>query len=60
MTVNISDGNVLCGYEAARALDEYIRRLEDREISGLTGKQTATLLKTAKLLRIAVTQSSNT
>ena len=53
---NMSDEDILCGYKAAEALDKYIQRLEKHKTKGLTEKQVSTLIKTAKLLRIAVVQ----
>jgi hypothetical protein len=52
------DRNVLCGNQAAKALDEYIQRLEEGNVEGLTEKQVYSLIKTAKVLRTAVVQSS--
>ncbi len=59
MTINICDSNVLCGHQAAKALDKYIRKLEKRKTTGLTQKQADALIKTAKVLRIAVVQNRN-
>jgi hypothetical protein len=50
---------VLCGHQAAKALDEYIQRLEEGKVEGLTEKQVYSLLKTAKVLRTAVVQSGS-
>lgn len=59
MTVNMLNSNGLCGYQAAKALDKYISRLEKRKVKGLTETQVHSLIKTAKVLRTAVVQSSN-
>jgi hypothetical protein len=56
MTVNICNRNVLCGYQAAKALDKYIQGLEKGKVEGLTKKQVYSLIKTAKVLRTAVVQ----
>jgi hypothetical protein len=53
------DRNALCGYQAAKALDEYIQRLEEGKVEGLTEKQVYFLIKTAKVLRAAVVQSNS-
>ena len=58
LTVNVCDRNVLCGNQAAKALDEYIQKLEEGKVEGLTEKQVYSLIKTAKVLRTAVVQSS--
>ncbi len=58
MAVNICNGNGLCGYKAAKALEKYINRLEKRKVKGLTETQVNSLLKTARVLRTAVVQSS--
>jgi hypothetical protein len=50
---------VLCGCEAAKALDEYVRILEKGKVEGLTEKQVYFLIKTAKVLRAAVVQSTS-
>jgi hypothetical protein len=50
---------VLCGHQAAKALDKYIKKLEKRRASNLTEKQAEALLKTAKVLRVAVVQTSS-
>ena len=57
--MNIYDGSVLCGNEAAKALDEYIQSLEKQKVEGRTEKQVCTLIKTAKVLRTAVVQSKS-
>jgi hypothetical protein len=57
LTVNICDGNVLSGVKAAKALDSYIRKLERGRSHDLTEKQIGVLLKTARVLRGAVSQS---
>jgi hypothetical protein len=59
LTVNICDRNVLCGHQAAKALDEYIQRLEEGKVEGLTEKQIYSLIKTAKVLRTAVVQPNS-
>lgn len=59
LTVNIYESNVLSGNEAAKALDQYIRRLEKRKVAGRTEKQVYTLIKSAKVLRTAVVQSES-
>jgi len=48
--------NVLHGCQAAKALDNYIKRLEKRKVAGLTKKQANTLIHTAKVLRSAIIQ----
>jgi len=50
---------MLCGNEAAKALDKYIQNLEKQKVKGRTEKQVCTLIKTAKVLRTAVAQSKN-
>jgi len=59
VTVNIHDNDVLCGYHAVKALDEYISNLEKRKTDGLTEKQLNVLIKAAQILRTAVVQSDN-
>ena len=59
MNGNTYDSNVLCGYEAVKALDKYIGKLEKRKIDGLTEKQLNVLIKAAQVLRTAVVQSNN-
>jgi hypothetical protein len=49
---------VLCGCQATKALDEYIQRLEEGKVEGLTEKQLYSLIKTAKVLRTAIVQSN--
>jgi len=58
VTVNTCDENALSDYQAAKALGEYIQRLEKGKVEGLTEKQTRSLIKTAKVLRNAILQSS--
>jgi len=53
------DSNVLCGNKAAEALSKYIRKLEKRQIKGLTEKQKYALIKTAKVLRTEIVQSKS-
>jgi hypothetical protein len=55
--VNICDGRVLDGNNAAKALDEYIQKLEMRKIHGLNEKQVYALIKTAKALHTEIVQS---
>jgi len=50
---------VLCGHQAAKALEEYIQRLEKGKVEGLTEKQVHSLIKTAKVLHTAVVQSTS-
>jgi hypothetical protein len=50
---------VLCGYQAAKALDKYIQTLEKGQVEGLTEKQVHSLIKTAKVLRTAVVESNS-
>jgi hypothetical protein len=57
LTVNICDSGVLSPKEDAKALDEYIQKLENQKVEGLTEKQTNALIKTAKALRTAIIQS---
>ena len=57
MTVNIYDSYVLKGNKADKALDKYIRRLEKRKVKGLTEKQVYFVIKTAKVLRTALSQN---
>jgi hypothetical protein len=49
--------DVLKGNKAGKALDKYIRRLEKRKVTGLTEKQVYSLIKTAKVLRSALSQN---
>jgi hypothetical protein len=59
LTVNICDNGALCANEDAKALDEYIQKLENQKIDGLTEKQANALIKTAKALRTAIVQSKS-
>ncbi|MGA3059641.1 MAG: hypothetical protein ABSD92_04655 [Candidatus Bathyarchaeia archaeon] len=59
MTVNISDSSLTPENEAAEALDNYIRKLEKRNVEGLTEKQIYSLIKTAKVLHTAIAQSKS-
>jgi hypothetical protein len=47
---------VLCGYEAAEALDKYIRKLEKRRVKNLSERQVNALIKAAKVIRTAVVE----
>ena len=58
LTVNMYSRNVLCGHEAVEALDKYIGRLEKRKVKGITEKQAYALIKTAKVLRSQLLQTS--
>ena len=59
MSDNLNNGNVLCGHQAAKELDRYIKQLEKRKVEGLTEKQVKTLIKTAKVIRNAVNQPNS-
>lgn len=54
LTVNIFSNGVLCGNQAAKALDKYITRLEKQKVKGRTEKQVYALIKTAKVLRTEI------
>jgi hypothetical protein len=56
LTVNICDSNVISGTKAVKSLDRYIRKLEKRNVKGLTEKQVRSLIKTAKVLRNVLSQ----
>jgi hypothetical protein len=53
------DNKVLYGSQATQELDKYIRKLEKREVKGLTEKQVYALVKTAKILRNEITRSNS-
>jgi len=56
MTASIYNTNMLGGYEAKEALDEYISRLEKGKVEGLTKDQVYSLIRIAKLLRKTVSK----
>jgi hypothetical protein len=56
MTASIYDTNMLGGYEAKEALDEYINRLENGKVGGLTKEQVYSVIRIAKLLRKTVSK----
>jgi hypothetical protein len=57
--MNIYDSSAVCGTEAVKALDKYIRKLEKQKIKNLTEKQAYALIKTAKALRTTIAQSQS-
>ena len=57
LMLSAKDGKSLSGYQATKALDNYIHKLEKRKVKGLTEKQVSSLIKTAKVLKVAVIQS---
>jgi hypothetical protein len=56
LTVSIYDIDALDGKEAAKALDQYIKKLEKGKVEGLTEKQINSLIKVAKILRTTLRQ----
>jgi hypothetical protein len=59
LTVNICDSGGSCGNDNAKSLDEFIQKLENQKVEGLTEKQANALIKTAKALRTAIIQTKN-
>ena len=57
LTINICDSCIPRTNEDAKTLDAYIQKLENQKFEGLTEKQANALIKTAKALRTAITQS---
>lgn len=57
LMLSAKDGKSLSGYQATKSLDNYIHKLEKRKVKGLTEKQVSSLIKTAKVLKVAVIQS---